>query len=98
MRSRWGFVFLVLAACGGDETETTPAPVDVYEGEPFSSTRIADASVTAALRVMGRDGTLVFDGVPEAIADLDRRQVLLAPPGPAAPAGLLKVVLERSLD
>lgn len=88
-RRRVVLVLVALTGCGGNEGG--PAR-DELEYALFESTVLLDENTLPKLVEVTADGTLRFDGVPEALAGLRRLSVVLAPASPTTPSGLLRLV------
>lgn len=81
-----------VAGCGGGD-EAGPAE-DELEYELFASTHLLDERSLSDLLEVTEQGTLRFDGTPEALADLSRLDVILAPASVQTPDGLLRLVTQ----
>ncbi len=71
---------------------TGPAATDQYAAEPFSTTKELSNAALGALKGMDPDGTLHFEGGPDELSGLGRKNVLLAGPTDQAPGGFIRMV------
>lgn len=85
-----------LARCSC-EPEAAPTPMDQVEIVPFEDTRVLSQADRAALQSF-EDGVLRFDAPSAALRDLAPLDVVVSGPCPAAPYGLLRLVVEVTTD
>jgi hypothetical protein len=91
--------FFLLAACSSEDTPaaaTDTGPVQEISYEVFPFVLSLDEPARNALRESRDDGTLVFDGAPAALADVERGSIVLSGVAENAPHGLLRLV--RDVD